>query len=293
MMSRLLNVSKRRILSMVYRMLDYMYIRLDREHLRRTKNIRLIPTDRYREGGKKSYAEWAYVVGVMETLLFVHLDEMEENAALDFGCGSGLMAIATEPYVSGGGRFIGLDVREDVIEFCRRQYPYPTFDFQCIDAYNPFYAASSVANNSKWPVESESIDLVTALSVFTHLKEEDALFYFSEIGRVLKPGGRAMVTLFLLDDLYSDGLQQRERGGKLGRYHNRLKGDWIFDASAYGSDAWFSRSRSKVPESGIGVTQAGVQRVLAKGGLEEVTHYVGSWKEVPGVFFQDILILEK
>lgn len=292
-MSRLLNVSRSLILAMVYRMLDYVYIRLDREHLRRTKNIRLIPSELYREGGKKSYAEWAYVIGVMETLLFLHLDEIEENAVLDFGCGSGLMAIATEPYVSGGGRFIGLDVREGVIQFCRRQYPYLNFDFQCIDAYNPFYAASSVGNKSKWPVENESIDLVTALSVFTHLKEEDALFYFSEIGRVLRPGGKAILTFFLLDELYSDGVQDRERSGEFGKYHTRLKKEWVFDESAYGSDAWFSRSKSKVPESGIGVTRPGVQRAVARGGLEEVTHYVGSWKEVPGVFFQDILVFEK
>jgi predicted SAM-dependent methyltransferase len=44
--------------------------------------------------------------------------------------------------------------------------------------------------------------LVTALSVWTHLNEADARFYFKEISRVLKPDGKAIVTFFLLDEQY-------------------------------------------------------------------------------------------
>lgn len=34
-----------------YKLLDRFYIRLDRTHIRRTKNIRLIPTENNRRGG--------------------------------------------------------------------------------------------------------------------------------------------------------------------------------------------------------------------------------------------------
>ena len=43
----------------------------------------------------------------------------------------------------------------------------------------------------------------------------------------------------------------------------------------------------------IGVTTAGLDRLLAASGLQIVKHYPGSWKETPGVYFQDVLILRR
>ena len=56
-----------------YKLLDRFYIRLDRTHIRRTKNIRLIPTEN-NPRGKYSYAEWVHVIGIsFQTLMFIHL----------------------------------------------------------------------------------------------------------------------------------------------------------------------------------------------------------------------------
>jgi hypothetical protein len=46
-------------------------------------------------------------------------------------------------------------------------------------------------------------------------------------------------------------------------------------------------------EMAIGVTTAGRDRLLAASGLQIIQHYPGSWKEAPGVYFQDVLILGK
>jgi hypothetical protein len=68
---------------------------------------------------------------------------------------------------------------------------------------------------------------------------------------------------------------------------------WIFDQPSYGSIAWLNPKRAKVPEQVIGVTNIGLDRLTSHSGLRLVEHYQGNWKEVPGAFFQDILIFEK
>ena len=68
---------------------------------------------------------------------------------------------------------------------------------------------------------------------------------------------------------------------------------WIFDKPAYDSKEWFCPKWTKVPERAIGVTKAGFNRLIFQAELQLIEHYQGNWKEVPGVFFQDILILKK
>jgi SAM-dependent methyltransferase len=274
-----------------YRLLDKLYLPRDRKHIRRTRNIRLIPTEANRRGGKYSYAEWAHVIGIFQTLIFVHLPRKDENRILDVGCGTGLLGISSEPFLGHNGRYVGIDVTKEDVEFCRRHYPAPQFEFIHFDVNNPAYAPSQTNAKRPWPVESASFDLVTALSVWTHLSEDDALFYFKEISRVLKPDGRAIVTLFLIDDAYRSSLNAKST--EEGRFHMTPRDRWVFDRPSYGSDAWRHPKWATVPESAIGVTEIGLDRLIASSGMRLVNHYPGNWKEIPGVFFQDVLVFEK
>jgi SAM-dependent methyltransferase len=274
-----------------YHLLDSLFKPLDRKHIRRTKNIRLIPDESNRKGGKYSYAEWAHVIGIFQTLMFIHLPNKENNMILDVGCGTGILGIASEPFLGRDGKYLGIDVMKSNIDFCRSHYSSPNFEFIHFDLRNPAYAPSQSDTKSEWPVESESIDLATALSVWTHLSEEDALFYFKEISRVLKPGGKAIVTFFLLDELYEES--QSKRSHQKGRYHMTFQDRWIFDQPSYGSDAWLNPKWAKVPEQAIAITQIGINRLTSVSGLGLIEQYQGNWKEVPGAFFQDILIFEK
>jgi SAM-dependent methyltransferase len=140
-------------------------------------------------------------------------------------------------------------------------------------------------------LKDADFDFVTALSVWTHFNEQDALFYLQEVRRVLKPGGKAMITFFVLDEIYQKTLGMRS--DEPGRYHGTSQKSWIFDRPAHGSDAWFCPSWVNVPEEAIGVTPAGLDRLMATAELELVEKYRGNWKEVPGVFFQDILVFQK
>ncbi len=274
-----------------YNLLDSCYVSFDKKHVLRTKNIRLIPAENNRKGGKRAYAEWAHVIGIFQTVMFMHLNKKQDNMILDVGCGTGLLGIASEPFLGDKGKYVGMDVSQKDLEFCRNNYTDPGYSFLHLDVNNPAYAPDQSGAKLKWEVSNNSFDLVTALSVWTHFAEEDALFYFEEVKRVLRPGGKAIITFFLLDSEYEQGLPVRS--GNAGRYHMTPQDKWVFDQAVYGSDAWFCPAWAAVPESAIGVTERGMQRLLDKTELRIVARYPGNWKEVPGLFFQDVFVFEK
>lgn len=274
-----------------YYMLDQLYVPFDRKKVRRTRNIRLIPNEQNRRGGKHSYAEWAHVIGIFQTLMYLHLASKNDAAILDVGCGTGLLGVASEPFLGPHGEYVGIDVSKKDIDFCRTHYPSSTFKFIHFDVNNAVYSPAQTRKGIPWPLESNHFDLVTALSVWTHLNEMDASFYFAEVGRVLKAAGKAIVTCFLLDDVYEKSLSIRSQ--EKGRYHMTSQKLWIFDQPSYGSDAWFHPRQVRVPEQAIGITEAGLTRLMTQARVKLIAHYQGNWKEIPGVFFQDVLVFQK
>lgn len=271
-----------------YDTLDEQYIALDREQVRRTKNIKLIPDAANRRGGKKSYAEWAHVIGIFQTLMFVHCEKTWGNNIVDLGCGTGILAIAADPLVSRSGRYVGLDVNTKDIAFCSQHYPLPPFEFLHLSAHNAAYSTEQ-SGQKIWPIDDESADLVTALSVWTHLNESDAIFNLHETVRVLRPGGKAIITAFILDGKTPDPLNDDETGS----YHSTAKKLWQFERQAYDSADWFTTDWADVPEKAIAFNESGLKRMLGETGLTISARYDGCWKENPGIFFQDILVLEK
>jgi len=290
-MKQIINQGLRPFGRAAYHLLDSAYVRLDQQQIRRTRNLHRIPQERGRRGGKYSYAEWAHVIGIFQTLLYLNLEKKDNNRILDVGCGTGLLGIASEPFVGPEGQYVGIDVNKRDIEFCRRQYPSPTFEFTHLSTNNPAYAPHQTKDRLQWPFERNVFDVALALSVWTHLNEADARFYLTEVIRVLKPGGKAIVTVFLLDETYHRSLALRS--GQQGRYHRTSQDQWIFDQPAYGSEAWFHPRWARVPEQAIGITKAGLDGLASSAGLNLHEQYQGNWKEVPGMYFQDVLIFQK
>jgi SAM-dependent methyltransferase len=283
---------RRVIANLPYKLLDPVYSYLDKKHIRRSRSLAHIPAERNRRGGKYSYAEWGHVIGIFQTLMYLHLERASGNRILDIGCGTGLLSIASDPFVSGGGHYTGIDVSRRDIAFCQGHFDPQRFSFVHLDVANTAYAAGQQNSLKPWPVEDSSFDMVTALSVWTHMKEDEALFYLSEVQRVLRPGGTAIITVFLLDEAYRQSLSARS--ARPGAYHMTMQDQWIFSQPAYGSDAWFCPAwASRVPELAIGITPAGLDRLLQRSGLELAASHPGNWKEAPGLYFQDVLVLKK
>ena len=78
---------------------------------------------------------------------------------------------------------------------------YPNFRFQVADVHNKEYNPKGTykASEYEFPYKKASFDFVILSSAFTHILPDEVPNYLSEIERVMKPGGRAMITFFLLN----------------------------------------------------------------------------------------------
>lgn len=150
-------------------------------------------------------------VGVFHDVPLVFLARMNmaglkpADRVLEIGCGVGRVARYLCDYLDDDGQFEGFDILPELITWCQENITpsYPNFHFRSTplrnDAYNPNDSLPS-ASEFVFPYEDDQFDFVAANSVFTHLLPDAAANYVREAGRVLRPGGIACTTWFLLDD---------------------------------------------------------------------------------------------
>ena len=136
---------------------------------------------------------------------FIELGKLQpDERVLDVGCGIGRMAVPLARYLSEDGEYWGFDIVRDGIEWCERNLAkqFPNFHFQWVNIYNKSYnpLGQYKASEYKFSYEDAAFDFAFATSVFTHLLPPDTENYLSEMSRVLKPGGRCLITFFLLND---------------------------------------------------------------------------------------------
>ncbi|HEX3701431.1 MAG TPA: class I SAM-dependent methyltransferase, partial [Phenylobacterium sp.] len=85
------------------------------------------------------------------------------------------------------------------ILWCRRAFAAyaPRFRFEHFNGHSPFFNPSGdvAVVDYRLPTGARSIDMVVCGSLFTHLFEADARHYLAEIARVLRPGGRTVLSL--------------------------------------------------------------------------------------------------
>ena len=109
------------------------------------------------------------------------------ETVLDLGSGPGLDALLAAKQVGTTGRVIGVDMTPEMLERARAT------------------AATAGASNVEFregrlerlPVESASVDAVTSNCVINLVPDKAAVF--AEIARVLRPGGRVVVSDIVLD----------------------------------------------------------------------------------------------
>lgn len=123
------------------------------------------------------------------------------DRVLDLGCGPGHHARTLTEYLSDDGSFDGLDIGKSVIDYCQAAYAhYRNFTFRHANIFNEHYNPTATLRQVDYqlPYPSGHFDFVYSVSLFTHLLPEDALAYFREIRRVMKPSGRFISSFFLL-----------------------------------------------------------------------------------------------
>lgn len=160
-------------------------------------SIRIQENSNIRASSYKNYGEY----------YFEHFrsgDKLKKNGrVLDIGCGSGIIAYPLTRYLNKKGIYEGFDINSEIINWCRSEIStkYPNFHFQSVDLYNGKYNPQGQIDpvKFKFPYINNYFDLVVLSSVFTHMLPKDLEHYLSEITRVLKKGGKCVISYLLID----------------------------------------------------------------------------------------------
>lgn len=143
------------------------------------------------------------IIGEEFLQYFLKFGELKPNEkVLDVGCGIGRMAVPLTKCLDKTGIYEGFDIVAEGINWCRKKITprYPNFHFQLVDVYNKKYNPKGKykASQFKFPYD-EPFDFIFLVSVFTHMLPQDIENYLSEVSRLLKTGGRCLITFFLLN----------------------------------------------------------------------------------------------
>jgi SAM-dependent methyltransferase len=194
-----------------------------------------------------------------------------EDRVLDVGCGIGRLARPLAGYLSIDGAYAGFDVDAAGIRWCTQRYGhFPQFGFVHADVknarYNPGGAEDAVAY--RFPFEDGSFDVAALISVLTHLTADDALHYLGQTRRVLAPGGRVLLTAFVLDPDAPDPSLS---------FGPARDGMAVVDPA--------------LPEEAVAYEEEWLLEALRAAGLDLVALHPGSWTgRSDGPSFQDVVV---
>ncbi len=203
------------------------------------------------------------------------------HRVLDIGCGVGRMAIPLTQYLDTHGSYEGFDIVKSLIDWCKENITprFSNFHFRHADilnsSYNPF--GKQKGEKYRFGFPDVDFDFIFLTSVFTHMMPAEMEQYISEIERTLKPGGRCLVTYFMLNESVYPLIENKKSTFD---FNFQLEGCRIQDPA--------------IPEAVVAFEETNLRALFIKHSLQVDSIHYGSWSGRSDYFdFQDIIVLKK
>ncbi|MFZ0883861.1 MAG: class I SAM-dependent methyltransferase [Candidatus Acidiferrales bacterium] len=208
-------------------------------------------------------------------------DLTPDQSVLDVGCGIGRMARPLTKYLTAGS-YVGMDIVPRGILWCQRHITrlHPNFTFQLADIYSKEYNPDGryQAADYGFPFPDGKFDFVFLTSVFTHMLPRDVEQYLREIARCLRPGGKCLITFFLLNETSHELLQTGKSS--------------ISFRFPLGDGCWARNAR--IPEEAVAYEESRIHSLYSQLGLVLQAPEYGSWSgRSQFLSYQDILVAKK
>jgi SAM-dependent methyltransferase len=204
-----------------------------------------------------------------------------QQSVLDIGSGNGQKARPLTRYLAPTGAYQGFDIVSEAIHWCQERYaPWPNFRFDFANLKSDWYNTDAIetAESYVFPCDTGSIDVAFMSSVATHLLPDALVNYLRESYRVLRPGGRLLVTFFLMSD------ERRGANHPLvqGRVFERIGWNlWSIDP--------------KQPSRGVAYHEIFARGLFADAGFNVAEMTLGTWsgsEDVVGAYQDTILAVK-
>jgi SAM-dependent methyltransferase len=136
-------------------------------------------------------------IGRMELALLRQAGLQPSHTLVDFGCGTGRLAVHAIPALP-EGRYIGIDISQEMLRRLESR----------LQALSKETCRVSLVHgpSDPFPLADASVDMLCAFSVFTHMEHEDSYRYLLDARRVVRRGGRIVFSCLPIDSLTGQGI---------------------------------------------------------------------------------------
>lgn len=152
--------------------------------------------------GQLGGSRFAYYGKIICQIMQQHASLEPQSHILEIGCGCGRVALALAPILV-DGNYTGMDIEKVSLDANRKSslLRKKGFKFDLMDIKNMEYNPQGrhPASSYVFPYPDQSFDIVLLISVFTHMLPPDVSNYIKEIGRLLRPAGKCLISTFIMD----------------------------------------------------------------------------------------------